>query len=371
MMHSATTALSMLVNINADSATLLLHRYSWSLNQVSERWYEDESAARCEAGIAADACAQPQDIETRVCGICLDMLTSPLSAGCGAHDFCAPCWRGYALSALHDGSASALALRCPQPGCRVAAPPSLTRQLLLEEGGESAMLRLDALAIRAFVEARGARTLRWCPGLDCSAAIERLRTGDAEARCASCDTTFCFDCGCLAHRPLSCALLKAWEAKTRDEGPNAEWVVLCVDARCALPSALTPGRSHPFSHTKPCPKCRRPVEKSAGCMHMTWCVLYEAPSLPAKPRHGCDSRHHQRVVRGWHRHPGFVQCRASLTPGGRSCSSVWATAATNGAGCAAGRGLLTSKPPVRSLRSRRYSSAALTFGRRILLLQPF
>jgi ariadne-1 len=87
--------------------------------------------------------------------------------------------------------------------------------------------------------------LRWCPGIDCGAAVERLRSEVAETVCGVCSVPFCFDCGSEPHRPMPCSLMKQWDAKSSEEGPNVSWIVL---------------------NTKPCPKCRRPVEKNAGCM---------------------------------------------------------------------------------------------------------
>ncbi len=107
--------------------------------------------------------------------------------------------------------------------------------------------------------------MRWCPGVGCGRAIEHVGGGDAagaDAACApaGCGAVFCWACGCEAHRPLACATVQAWLLKNSAESENMNWIL---------------------AHTKPCPKCARPVEKNQGCMHMTcqapcrfeWCWL--------------------------------------------------------------------------------------------------
>ncbi len=95
--------------------------------------------------------------------------------------------------------------------------------------------------------------MRWCPGAGCSRAIERLRgNGGDDAACAAaaggCGAVFCWACGAEAHRPLSCATVRAWLLKNSAESENMNWIL---------------------AHTKPCPKCSRPIEKNQGCMHIT------------------------------------------------------------------------------------------------------
>lgn len=51
-----------------------------------------------------------------------------------------------------------------------------------------------------------------------------------------------------AHRPLGCNLLRKWVEKNADEAENVTWIL---------------------ANTKPCPKCKNPIEKNQGCMHMT------------------------------------------------------------------------------------------------------
>jgi len=58
----------------------------------------------------------------------------------------------------------------------------------------------------------------------------------------------CFKCGHEAHKPASCAEVETWQQREKDDGATIAWL---------------------NAHTKRCPKCRIPIEKNEGCIHMT------------------------------------------------------------------------------------------------------
>ena len=47
---------------------------------------------------------------------------------------------------------------------------------------------------------------------------------------------------------VNCAVVKKWLVKNSAESENLNWIL---------------------ANTKACPKCKRPIEKNQGCMHMT------------------------------------------------------------------------------------------------------
>jgi ariadne-1 len=55
-------------------------------------------------------------------------------------------------------------------------------------------------------------------------------------------------CAEEAHRPVSCDTVSKWILKNSAESENMNWIL---------------------AYSKPCPKCKRPIEKNQGCMHMT------------------------------------------------------------------------------------------------------
>ncbi len=64
------------------------------------------------------------------------------------------------------------------------------------------------------------------------------RAGDAKCKCGH---EFCFDCQEGAHRPLDCETVKKWVLKNSAESENLNWIM---------------------ANTKPCPMCKRPIEKN-------------------------------------------------------------------------------------------------------------
>uniref|UniRef100_A0A2N9HHA6 RING-type domain-containing protein n=1 Tax=Fagus sylvatica TaxID=28930 RepID=A0A2N9HHA6_FAGSY len=51
-----------------------------------------------------------------------------------------------------------------------------------------------------------------------------------------------------AHRPVDCGTVAKWILKNSAESENMNWIL---------------------ANSKPCPKCKRPIEKNQGCMHIT------------------------------------------------------------------------------------------------------
>merc|ERR1719506_2913069 len=159
---------------------------------------------------------------------------------------CASCWQGYLDAAVGDGK-PALNLRCPFPKCRVAVPPAWFR----EHSNPELSSRFEEYRLRDFVESNP--LARWCPFPDCTYAVivrsaESVNTGFGMDVDCKCGWSFCFACGEEAHRPVSCGMLREWNKKNQDEAENVTWIL---------------------ANTKPCPKCRNPIEKNQGCMHMT------------------------------------------------------------------------------------------------------
>ncbi|KAL4553955.1 hypothetical protein LXL04_039928 [Taraxacum kok-saghyz] len=59
---------------------------------------------------------------------------------------------------------------------------------------------------------------------------------------------FCWNCTEEAHRPVDCDTVLKWIMKNSAESENMNWIL---------------------ANSKPCPKCKRPIEKNQGCMHIT------------------------------------------------------------------------------------------------------
>ena len=135
-------------------------------------------------------------------------------------------------------------MRCPDPAC-----PAAVVQDLVDAAADAADKdRYARFALLSYVE-EGGGGVKWCPGRGCPRTVEFLGcAGDATDVFCDCRHGFCWACGEEAHRPVSCATVRAWLAKNKSDSETTIWVL---------------------ANTKHCPKCRRPIEKNQGCNHMT------------------------------------------------------------------------------------------------------
>ncbi|XP_058003959.1 probable E3 ubiquitin-protein ligase ARI8 [Hevea brasiliensis] len=80
---------------------------------------------------------------------------------------------------------------------------------------------------------------KWCPAPGCEYAVDLLVV-EALMFPASCTEE--------AHRPVDCGTVSKWILENGAESENMNWIL---------------------ANSKPCPKCKRPIEKNQGCMHRT------------------------------------------------------------------------------------------------------
>eukprot|EP00353_Schmidingerella_taraikaensis_P017118 CAMPEP_0185602686 /NCGR_PEP_ID=MMETSP0436-20130131/1949_1 /TAXON_ID=626734 ORGANISM="Favella taraikaensis, Strain Fe Narragansett Bay" /NCGR_SAMPLE_ID=MMETSP0436 /ASSEMBLY_ACC=CAM_ASM_000390 /LENGTH=114 /DNA_ID=CAMNT_0028232955 /DNA_START=536 /DNA_END=881 /DNA_ORIENTATION=- len=80
-------------------------------------------------------------------------------------------------------------------------------------------------------------------------AVESSTGAPVDVKCSRCDMAFCFGCTKNAHMPIDCEGLSTWDDRiNNNEDDSNNWMKI---------------------NTKPCPKCKSPIEKNQGCMHMT------------------------------------------------------------------------------------------------------
>ncbi|XP_013615097.1 PREDICTED: LOW QUALITY PROTEIN: probable E3 ubiquitin-protein ligase ARI9, partial [Brassica oleracea var. oleracea] len=100
---------------------------------------------------------------------------------------------------------------------------------------------------RSYVESSGIK-IKWCPSLGCEYAVDFGRGSENYDVSCLCSNDFCWNCSEDAHRPVDCDTVSKWIFKNNDESENTTWIL---------------------TNTKPCPKCKRQIEKNQGCSHMT------------------------------------------------------------------------------------------------------
>jgi hypothetical protein len=170
------------------------------------------------------------------CPICLEPPVTPVSLSCG-HRWCKACLVTYMTSAA-DTRSFPVGCLGNQGRCTVLIPMWTAREVLPPAD-------FDALALAAFhayVQARPGE-YHYCPTPDCPQAYPN-GPQNAPLSCPSCLARICVSCHVEYHEGVTCA--------DREDGGDRlfqEWM-----------------RSH---DVKKCPGCNAPIERAAGCNHMT------------------------------------------------------------------------------------------------------
>ncbi|KAL2935636.1 putative E3 ubiquitin-protein ligase ARI7, partial [Bienertia sinuspersici] len=234
--------------LSPSESTLLLCHYKWNAEKLFEDWFTDELVVRSKVGLSNTTSIIKTETNKNgiICGICFDEFENIAiqSLSCG-HSYCNTCWKQYISTALTNTGSGILSLRCPEFECGVAVTKIIVDSLCSEEE----IKKYDHFLIRSYVESKKAK-IKWCPAPGCECAVEFERGGDDgfgyDVTCA-CLYSFCWNCLEEPHRPVNCELYERWMAKNASEAENMKWIL---------------------AFTKPCPQCKRPIEKSIGCNHM-------------------------------------------------------------------------------------------------------
>ncbi|KAM0894904.1 hypothetical protein ACQ4PT_024166 [Festuca glaucescens] len=231
---------SSVFSIPRESACILLRQYKWNISKLSDEWFADEERVRKSVGLPANEVLLP-DSQTLTCGICFEgYSTNALSSASCVHFYCHECWEGYISASINDGP-GCLALRCPEPSCSAMVLEETINRLAKDED----KVKYKQLLLRSYIE--DSKKIKWCPAPDCTCAVEFLGDGNYDVSCM-CRFSFCWNCTEETHRPVSCETVSKWILKNSAESENVNWII---------------------ANSKPCPKCKKPIEKNHGCMHMT------------------------------------------------------------------------------------------------------
>ncbi|XP_038986793.1 probable E3 ubiquitin-protein ligase ARI8 [Phoenix dactylifera] len=232
---------SIVLSISRSAACILLRHYNWSVSKVHDEWFADEENVRKVVGLLENP-VEMRNARELSCGICFENYPrNNMSAAACGHHFCGACWRGYISTSIGDGP-GCLMLRCPDPSCSAAVGQDMINVLTTDEDKE----KYSRYLLRSYIEDN--RKTKWCPAPGCDFAVEFVMGSGNYDVCCNCSYNFCWNCTEEAHRPVDCSTVAKWILKNSAESENMNWIL---------------------ANSKPCPKCKRPIEKNQGCMHIT------------------------------------------------------------------------------------------------------
>ncbi|XP_057964244.1 probable E3 ubiquitin-protein ligase ARI2 isoform X2 [Malania oleifera] len=233
--------------------TLLIH-YRWDVEKLFAVLVEKgERSLFTEAGVTVvehhDLDSSPMS-STVSCDICMDDVPSnEVTRMDCSHSFCNNCWTEHFIVKINEGQSKRI--RCMAHKCNAICDEVIVRNLVSKRHPDLAE-KFDRFLLESYIEDN--KMVKWCPSVPhCGNAIRVEDDEFCEVEC-SCGMQFCFSCLTEAHSPCSCIMWELWTKKCRDESETVNWITV---------------------HTKPCPKCHKPVEKNGGC-NLVSCICGQA-----------------------------------------------------------------------------------------------
>ncbi|XVF36177.1 hypothetical protein REPUB_Repub19eG0035500 [Reevesia pubescens] len=230
--------------------TLLIH-YCWDVDTVIAVFVEyGKDKLFAAAGVQIQdhhaLFSYESSSSSFTCNICFDDVSANVLTvmDCG-HYFCNDCWTEHFIVKINEGQSRRI--RCMAHKCNAVCDEVKIRQLVSTRDPNLAE-KFDRFLLESYIEDN--RRVKWCPSVPhCGNAIRIEDDALCEVECP-CGMQFCFSCLSETHSPCSCLMWELWSKKCRDESETVNWITI---------------------NTKPCPKCRKPVEKNGGCNHVS-CV---------------------------------------------------------------------------------------------------
>eukprot|EP01027_Heterolobosea_sp_BB2_P022237 GEZU01032728.1.p1 GENE.GEZU01032728.1~~GEZU01032728.1.p1 ORF type:complete len:506 (-),score=183.84 GEZU01032728.1:127-1644(-) len=237
-------AVHQVLNVPVSIAGALLRYYGWDKEKLYAPFFEDPERVCKKAGVVLDAktsFVRGTKGKMITCTICFDDYDGADTASLRCnHIFCNTCWKDYCHARISSGPSCLLA-NCPHPKCTTVLDESVFKEF----SDKDKFQKYAQFLSRSFVDENP--HIKWCPAPNCGRAVYCPELTTVVVKC-DCNNKFCFKCGYEAHAPASCALLKEWLKKEKDESETATWLT---------------------ANTKVCPKCNTAIEKNGGCNHMT------------------------------------------------------------------------------------------------------
>ena len=195
-------------------------------NNIYEKFFEPSSSYY-------DVCSSFSSKFEETCIICYESLSSSNKISLPCHSpFCLSCMSKYLETKINE--IEVLRIPCPVPECLFEFSAETIRPLVSETlfNKYSKLLINEELSKNPY--------LKWCPTPDC-AGYDIASSSKTQLKCNVCFNNFCFNCEENWKNHHKCKM---------PEKPLEYWFKKGV---------------------RYCPNCKRKVEKSSGCDHMT-CV---------------------------------------------------------------------------------------------------
>jgi len=228
-------------------AVILLRYFKWNKEKLITSYTEDQVKTCKECGIRPDLKLEKKPKMPKkkfCCTVCLEeyRCSKGYALGCG-HRFCTACWKRYLEINIRDGI-SCLSVVCMAKKCKNIVHEEAVKKTVSPAFFE----RYTRFMLRSYVEDND--KVKWCPAPNCGNCVKSDRNSRKEPVTCLCGFTFCFQCADFQigdHSPAGCSIVEKWRQKSKDESENVNWMI---------------------ANTKKCPKCRAPIEKNGGCMHI-------------------------------------------------------------------------------------------------------
>ncbi|KAH6816074.1 IBR domain-containing protein [Perilla frutescens var. frutescens] len=235
------TQISTVFSISKEAACVLLRHYNWNVREVYEEWFAEEERVRYAVGVLEKPMVKCVAAEETAYDISFDDDSHETlrSAGC-AHLFCDTCGKVHISTSINEGT-GCLMLRCLDPSYDAAVGQDMIDELATNEDKE----KNHSFPFISYVG--DSCKIKWClaPGCD---YVVKYGFGCNNYATRSCLHDLCGNCAQEAHRPVDCKTVAKWLMETSEESENLKWIL---------------------ANSKPCPKCKIPIEKNEGCLHMT------------------------------------------------------------------------------------------------------
>jgi len=236
----------------------------------------DEIKVQNEVKAQVDKKEVPKIKKPKYCPLCFEDKLDHYQLPCCKHSSCNECLETFIDIAIKDKNTSRL--KCP--ACSVPIKHNQIREITNCNGDK--MDALSDIMTKEYLDTLP--DARSCPTPNCPYIAWSDEKDEGSVNCPHCQRDYCWSCRTAHSRGVSCREAKEFRDRCKDkskldlEKANEKWIK---------------------ERTKPCPRCKAPVEKNEGCNHMTckcghhfcWQCLVRFRGGNDHPNNGCPVKH--------------------------------------------------------------------------------